>query len=222
VLALEENLLMPILPKLQGGRVLDLACGTGRWLSILLRLGASSGIGIDCSHSMLAAAGSKPLLRGRLVRADGLTLPLRCATADLIVCSFAIGHFPEVERLAAELARVARPQAAIYVSDVHPEAYRRGFLRTRFRSNGRPVEITTFSRPLEHIFDAFAAHGLAVSESFEGRLGDAELPVFERAGRLAHFRELIGLPAIFIARFQCRGSVLKGSSLSDNPKAGQR
>jgi len=220
LLALEERVLIPILPDLNGSRVLDLACGTGRWLGTLLRLGASSGIGIDCSHAMLAAAGSKPLLRGRLVRADGLALPLRDAAADLIVCSFALGHFREVHGLAAEVARVARPSATVYISDVHPEAYRKGFLRTRFRSNGSPIEITTFSRPLEHIFDTFAAHGLAVSESIEGRLGDAEQHVFDRAGRLEHFRDLKGLPAIFIARFRLKGPERRRYWRSSNPKPG--
>lgn len=109
LLALEERVLIPILPDLRGSRVLDLACGTGRWLGTLLRLGASSGIGIDCSYAMLAAVGTKPLLRRRLVRADALALPLGDAAADLIVCSFALGHFREVRGLAAEVARVARP-----------------------------------------------------------------------------------------------------------------
>lgn len=202
VLTLEERLLTPVLPGLKGGRVLDVACGTGRWLSRLIRLGASSGIGIDLSGSMLAAAGRNPHLRGRLVRADCLALPLPKMAADMVVCSFAIGHLPDIETLAAELARVARPHAPIFVSDVHPEACRRGFLRTRFRSNGRPVEITSFSRPMERILEAFAAQGLAVAELIEGRLGDAERPVFERAGRLEHFHELKGLPAIFIVRFR--------------------
>jgi ubiquinone/menaquinone biosynthesis C-methylase UbiE len=201
LLALEERLLIPILPDLKGSRVLDLACGTGRWLATLLRLGASSGIGIDFSPSMLSAAGSKPLLRGRLVRADGLALPVRASAADLIVCSFAIGHFREVHRLAAELARVARPAATVYVSDVHPEAYQRGYLRTRFRANGNSVEIISFSRPLERIFAAFARQGFAIEGLIEGRLGEAERSVFEWAGRLEHFHEIKPLPVIFIARF---------------------
>lgn len=201
ILTLEARLLTPMLGNLKGSRVLDLACGTGRWLSILLRLGASAGIGIDCSQSMLTAAESKPMLRGRLARADCLALPLPSASVDLVTCSFALGHVREVGMLAAELARVVRPNAAIYLSEVHPAAYQMGFLRTRFRSNGGTVEIATFSRPMEQLFDVFAAQGLAVAEFIEGRLGNEERPVFERAGRLERFHELAGVPAIFIVRF---------------------
>lgn len=200
LLALEERLLTPNLPSLQGRRVLDVACGTGRWLSILLLRGASSGMGVDCSAAMIAAARSKPLVQGRLVQADILALPLPGAASDLVMCSFAIGHFPNVSALAAEIARVTSPQAAVYLSDVHPEAYRKGW-RAGFRSNGRPVEITTFFRPLEQIFEAFAAQGLALAESIEGCLGDPERPIFERAGRLDRFHQFRGLPAVFIARF---------------------
>jgi hypothetical protein len=68
------------------------------------------------------------------------------------------------------------------------------------------MEITTFSRPMEQIFEIFASHGLTVAESIEGRFGDVERPVFERAGKLDHFHELKRLTAIFIARFRHSGS----------------
>lgn len=201
LLALEERLLTPILPNLKGRMVLDLACGTGRWLATLMLRGAISGIGIDFSRAMLAAAGSKPLLRGRLVRADCLATPLPRAAVDLVVCSFAIGHISRIEALAAELARVARPHAAIYVSDMHPEAHRSGW-RTGFRSHCRPVEITTFSHSLADVHAAFEAQGLELAECIEGRLGKPEWSIFERAGRLDRFQQVTDIPAIFVSQFR--------------------
>ncbi|MDE3179972.1 MAG: class I SAM-dependent methyltransferase [Acidobacteriota bacterium] len=201
LLALEERLLTPILPNLNGRMVLDLACGTGRWLAALMLRGAISGIGIDFSQAMLAAAGSKPLLCGRLVRADCLTTPLPRAAVDVVVCSFAIGHISKIEALAAELARVARPHAAIYVSDMHPEAYRRGW-RTGFRSHCRPVEISTFCHSLTDVHDAFEAQGLELAECIEGRLEEPERSIFERAGRLDRFQQVTDIPAIFVSQFR--------------------
>lgn len=201
LLALEERLLAPALPNLKDARVLDAACGTGRWLTTLLSRGASSGIGIDFSPAMLAAARSKPLLRERLVRADCVAMPLPNESVDLVVCSFVVGHIRNVEALAAELARVARPRATIYVSDVHPDAYQRGW-RTGFRSHGRPVEIAAFHHSLTDVHDVFAAQGLELAECIEGRLGEPERSVFERAGRLDRFQQVVHLPAIFVSQFR--------------------
>lgn len=200
LLALEERLLEPILPDLKGSRVLDLACGTGRWLNKFLLRGARLGIGIDCSPAMIANARRKPLLHGRLIRGDCLALPLPSAVADFVMCSFAIGHFPEVESLAAEIARVTSPQAAVYVSDMHPDAYREGW-RTGFRSNGQAVEITTFHHSLTDVHQTFEAQGLELTQCIEGKLEEPEKPSFERAGRLDRFCQYKGWPAIFINRF---------------------
>ena len=44
LLAREERHLLPLLAALHGKRILDLACGTGRWLEKLTGLGAGAGI----------------------------------------------------------------------------------------------------------------------------------------------------------------------------------
>src|SRR5438093_9518271 len=47
LLALEERTLKPLLPDLTGQQVLDLGCGTGRWLELLLDLAARRAVGVD-------------------------------------------------------------------------------------------------------------------------------------------------------------------------------
>src|SRR5438445_5496681 len=92
LLNLEGRTLAALLPKLGGKRVLDLACGTGRWLERILVQGADLAVGTDLSTAMLRAAGGKRSIEGRLVRADCLNLPFRSAVFDLVICSFALGH----------------------------------------------------------------------------------------------------------------------------------
>src|SRR5262245_20711770 len=60
VLALEERHIMPLLGTFEKGAVLDLACGTGRWLQKLVDRGAGIGVGIDSSAAMLRVANEKP------------------------------------------------------------------------------------------------------------------------------------------------------------------
>src|SRR6185437_7976065 len=92
-----------------------------------------------------------------------------------------------------ELARIVRPGGALLVSDVHPEALRRGWKRT-FRSQGETIEAA--SEPYE-IFD-LRAPGLELAHLLEPCLGPPERCVFEQAGRLDLFDAACAQPAIFV------------------------
>jgi ubiquinone/menaquinone biosynthesis C-methylase UbiE len=89
LLAREERHLLPLFVDLHKKRILDLACGTGRWLERLMAQGGESGVGIDSSAAMLRVAGRKDAITGRLVRAACERLPCRTAVFDLAICSFA-------------------------------------------------------------------------------------------------------------------------------------
>ncbi len=200
-LALEERKLEPLIPSLKGKDVLDVACGTGRWLEKLLSLGARSGAGVELSSAMLAVAGTKPALRNRLARANCLSLPFRSHLADFLICSFALSHVRDVAALARELARVAKPGADVYVTDLHPEAYARGW-QTRFRNNSETVEISTFAWQLQEILAAFASHGLELRQCIEANVDEPERPIFVRAGRPGAFEEARKVPAVLICHFR--------------------
>jgi demethylmenaquinone methyltransferase / 2-methoxy-6-polyprenyl-1,4-benzoquinol methylase len=86
-----------------GGRILDLACGTGD----LARDVAASGhraVGIDLSAGMLHAAHDTP----PLVRGDAVQLPFPEESLDGVVCGFALRNFVELGAVFAEIARVLR------------------------------------------------------------------------------------------------------------------
>jgi demethylmenaquinone methyltransferase/2-methoxy-6-polyprenyl-1,4-benzoquinol methylase len=96
-----------------GARVLDVACGTGD-LCNELAAHRLHPIGVDFSAGMLAAART----RAPLVRADALRLPVRDASADAVVCGFALRNFVALEPFFAECARVLRPGGRIGLLDV--------------------------------------------------------------------------------------------------------
>ncbi len=201
LLALEERQLTPLLPDPRGKDVLDVACGTGRWLEKLLGGGARSGLGVDLSSAMLAAARPKAGLQGRLVRADCLRLPVASQMAELLVCSFALAHLPELQPLARELARVARPLADLFVTDVHPEAYVKGW-QTAFLAGGRRVRIYTYPHSVDRVREAFESSGFELARLSEARLGEPERAIFVRAGKERRFKESCGVPAVLICHFR--------------------
>src|SRR5215472_18984557 len=59
LLELEERFLSAVLPEIRGKDVLDVGCGTGRWLTQLVKLTPGSLTGVDASPEMLARARTK-------------------------------------------------------------------------------------------------------------------------------------------------------------------
>ena len=92
------------------GRVLDLACGTGRIGTWLRARGVASLDGVDVTPEMLAKAEARGVYR-RLVAADIRDTGLPAASYDLVVESLADEHLPELGSLYAEVARLAAPSS---------------------------------------------------------------------------------------------------------------
>jgi ubiquinone/menaquinone biosynthesis C-methylase UbiE len=173
VVAREERYLASLLPSLHGKHVLDLACGTGRWLEKVLAYGAKLGVGVDFSHPMLHVASRKSSIQGRLAQADCLELPFRPSLFDFAICSFALGHIQNLRKLVCELASVMKRGAEVLVSDLHPEAYARGW-RTGFRNSQSAVQIEVFPRISEEIIRTFYSGGFECLTHISLCLGEAD------------------------------------------------
>lgn len=206
LLAAEERAVSPMLCRVAGMRVLDVACGTGRWLERVVRAGATAAAGVDLSRAMLEVARSKPCLPGRLVRGDGLLLPFRNEAADFVICSFALSHIERLHLIAREIARVARRDGEIWVSDLHPEARAAGWI-TGFHHEGGSANIVTYDHSSGEICNDFGAEGLSIIEWQDVRLGEHERAVFQRAGRSRLYDCVRTTPAIYVARFGRESSV---------------
>ena len=105
-----------------GSTVLDLACGTGDFLTIL-HGAALRPFGMDLSWGMLAAGHSG----APLAQADGAFLPVADRSVDGITCGYALRNFTELGPVFAEFERVVRPGGRLSLLEVsEPES---GLLR---------------------------------------------------------------------------------------------
>lgn len=107
------------------GIVLDVACGTGRHLEVLLE-GGRRAFGIDRSCDLLGAA--PPGLRGRLLRGDMRRLPVGDRTAAAVLCLFtSFGYFGSRAAHAGvlrEFARAAVPGGCLALDTANPPRLR--------------------------------------------------------------------------------------------------
>ena len=117
LMALEQPVLLAMLPEIKDCRALDLGCGSGRYLKELLSRGASFAVGLDLSWPMTSCAHAiSPCLN----QGDLRSLPLADASFDLVVCALAIGHVEELQPAMTEIARVLMPGGVVIYSDFHP------------------------------------------------------------------------------------------------------
>jgi ubiquinone/menaquinone biosynthesis C-methylase UbiE len=191
LLALESRVLSQFLAAFSGRRILDVGCGTGRWMEPLASRGAVV-FGVDLSVEMLAIAGSKPRLTGRCVVADMESLPVKTDSFDLALCCFTLSYATHLTTALAELARVAR---LVVVTDLHPEAMRRGWKRS-FRQQDRTIEIAYSHHTIEDVDKAALGAGLTHPTRLEVPFGEPERGIFRVAGKEGAFAEMSECPAL--------------------------
>jgi cytosine/adenosine deaminase-related metal-dependent hydrolase/ubiquinone/menaquinone biosynthesis C-methylase UbiE len=204
LLMLEERSVTPLLPPISGGDVLDVGCGTGRWLTRLETQNPSSLTGTDCSTSMLERARAKVHSATKLEHRECSTLPGEDASKSFVLASFVLSYLNDLHGFASECARILRPEGWVLISDMHPvTAAKRAWTRS-FRVEGEKFEIAVHSRSFEEIVSAFRHYGFELRALIEPPFESPERSIFEDAGKLTEFEELTGDAAIYILKLQKR------------------
>ncbi|HEX9028273.1 MAG TPA: class I SAM-dependent methyltransferase [Anaerolineales bacterium] len=103
---------------LGAGQILEVGCGTGRWLAEL-QPDARQIVGLDLSTGMLkkAAAKTPP---SRLVCGQAGRLPFLPGAFDLVLCVNALHHFPQPAGFIREARRLLRKGGALAVIGMDP------------------------------------------------------------------------------------------------------
>ncbi len=92
-----------MLGSVRGKDVLDVGCGTGRWLKQLSEAAPQSLTGVDFSPEMLDRAQRKLGRRALLAAGNATTLPVAASSADVVLASFVASYVPDLDRFASEL-----------------------------------------------------------------------------------------------------------------------
>jgi len=155
---LEEPIVLRILDALPVGRVLDAACGTGRYARHLAERGHDV-VAVDSSAEMLAVArAAAPMADFHIGSLE--SLPLEDTSVDAAVCALALTHVRDLEPVMAEFARVLRPGGHLVISNMHACAILFGSIPRLAADSGRPARIASYRHETGDYFRAAAKVGL--------------------------------------------------------------
>jgi cytosine/adenosine deaminase-related metal-dependent hydrolase/SAM-dependent methyltransferase len=203
-LALERRFLGTLLPPIHDKVVLDLGCGTGRWLKYFAEQGPRRLVGVDLSAEMLEIAREKVGAEAELVEGDCGRWESSIGEADLVLCSFLLSYVGDLRGLAEQLWRVMGANGSIFVTDIHPETKLRLGWRRGFKADGESLEIATFDRTLDETVGTFEDCGFEVRALVQPGFGETERAVFAGAGKIGEFERALGLPAIYVCQLAAR------------------
>lgn len=146
--------------QLAGKRVLDIGCGTGRFVDVASRLGANV-VGIDLSAASEVAAQN---LAGRpnvnIYQADVFHLPFKPESFDYIYSIGVLHHTPDCEKAFKSLVPLLKPggQIAIWLYSAYNNWYRMADYYRAVTSRIPAPLLLTFcqtARPMYYVY-----HGL--------------------------------------------------------------
>jgi SAM-dependent methyltransferase len=162
---------------LEPGRVLDLGCGVGHSIDLL---GERESVGVDRDAESLAGQPRETVV------ADMRSLPFADDSFPSIICSHALEHVPDPERVLAEAARVLAPDGVAVFTTPNRLTFARAdeIIDPYHYVEWDPEELRALC---ERRFGAVEIHGVFGSERYE-RFHAEELEKLDRLLRLDRMR----------------------------------
>ena len=150
----------------KGERVLDLGCGSGRFVAALLDAGTDA-VGVELAEGALERARRNvPGAELHALGPDG-AIPLEDASVDLVWCSEVLEHVPDTAGLLSEARRVLRTGGRLLVTTPSHDLPRRALIAlTRFDAHFDPLgqHVRFYSRrSLARVLDTFAFEDVHIS-----------------------------------------------------------
>jgi malonyl-CoA O-methyltransferase len=189
----EQRSMLEVWPNLDGRRVLDLACGSGRYSHLLREAKAAHVVAVDFCMAMLEQVAAVAR-----VRASMMQLPFKSAVFDAVVSGLAVGHATDIRQWMSEVARVLRPEGNLVYSDFHSEAIRAGMTRSFKDAAGVTWTVPHQIYDLSCQQDAKLAAGLTVQRVSEVRMGMELNEAFPGSEQV--YRKWYGVPVVLIVR----------------------
>lgn len=189
----EQAAMLRSWPDVAGLRVLDLACGTGRYSHLLSEAGAAEVIALDFCLPMLMQVPT-----GNRVCASMLQLPFAADSFDAVISGLALAHAVDIHPWMSEVARVLRTGGTLLYSDFHPAAARAGLTRSFKDRDDQSCSVPHTDYPVAVQLAAAKRAGLKAESIHEVRVGAELNEPF--AGSEYFYQHWGGLPIVLVVR----------------------
>lgn len=189
---LDQPFLLSMLQPFAGCRILDLGCGTGRYLRVASQDAAP--VGLDLSRGMLERARRQtpPAIGARWVQASVERIPFVSQSFDRIVSGLVLDHVHGLTDFFRGIATMLRPGGRAIVTAVHPEMQRKTGPTVRFTAAGREFRTEGTIHEKAAILIAVQQAGLTIEQL-------QEPPVTARlVARREAWRDRLGCPALLL------------------------
>ena len=113
-----KQMMLDVVNVQQGQTVVDVACGTGDFISALSKKADINAYGIDIAEQMITVASEKYKEVSFMV-APAVPLPFDSGSVDIITVSAAFHHFEDPRGFANECNRVLRSDGSVYIGEFH-------------------------------------------------------------------------------------------------------
>jgi ubiquinone/menaquinone biosynthesis C-methylase UbiE len=190
---LDEPFLLHQLKPFPSCRILDLGCGTGRYLR-RLTAGLYRITAVDLSRGMLCRARRDIEKREEIswVQASVTRLPFQSRFFDRIMSGLVLDHIERPEHLFEQIAAVLKPQGRAVVTAVHPDMQRLTGVDIELASLNGPVRISGYLHEVRSLVAAAQDAKLTVECVEEPVV--TEVMVTQRSD----WRHKLGCPALLL------------------------
>lgn len=122
--------------RIDGLKVLDLGCGTGALIAQVISEDSHRLVtGIDISEKMIEVARQKLGNKATLVVGDSEILPFDDQTFDVVYCNDSFHHYPNPQKVIAEVARVLKDGGGFIIGDTYLPIVIRQIMNTMIKYN---------------------------------------------------------------------------------------
>ncbi len=197
---------LKLIPECTNKRILDAACGPGKYAEILMSKGAKV-TGFDLTTKMVELAKKRNGNKGHFFVHD-LTSPLvmfEKESFDIVLCALAMHYVENWTLTIQEFCRVLKPKGTLVISIEHPFFEFNHFKSEKYfevehvncywNGFGKPVNVHSFRRPLHECLDPLTDNGFYIDKLVEPK------PVEELKDLdPKHYKELNEFPAFMCIR----------------------
>jgi ubiquinone/menaquinone biosynthesis C-methylase UbiE len=178
---------------MRGLRVLDLGCGTGRYLRQLNLTGARV-VACDLSQAMLfrARRGMSGDASIMWIQGSAESLPFRSGSFDRIVSGLIVDHVVNLDRLLAGVADVLTPGGRAVIAAIHPDMQRLTGPVVRFATGLQECRIEGIIHEVADVLQAATNAGLSIVTCEEPCVTEAIID------RRPQWRSRLGCPALLL------------------------